>query len=96
MQHFPGGGTDHVGAPRFVAYSGVDDYVQASDSLTELLDALRELASPDAPEDVVVMEDDLRIAAVVLADGTVHRFDKRPAPASTNGLAKAKIKEMRT
>jgi hypothetical protein len=72
--------TENSHCPRYVAYAGVDDMVEASDDLRELIGILKELAScPDCEEDVAIWRDDSYLVAVVLADGTVHRFDQRPA-----------------
>ena len=69
--------TDNEHCPRFVAYSGPDEYVEADDDLERLLAILREMAVPDEPEDIAVWQDGCKLAAVVLGDGHVVRFDDR-------------------
>jgi len=67
--------------PRYVAVAGIEEIVEASDNLDQLLAVLAEIVSPDAEEDVVVWLDGWRVVAVVLADGTIHRFDRTKQPA---------------
>jgi hypothetical protein len=45
-------------APRYTTYSAVDSYVESDMDLDQLLSVLKELVSPDVPEDVCVYEDD--------------------------------------
>lgn len=68
---------ENTSAPRYIATSGLNgEYVESADSLSELLAILRELVSPDVAEDVAVWREDA-LAAVVLADGTTHTFERR-------------------
>ena len=49
--------TENNTSPRYVAYSAVDSYVEADMNLAQLLAVLKELVSPDVPEDVAVWEE---------------------------------------
>lgn len=65
---------------RYVAYAGRESYVESGDDLEQLLSVLRCLIDPTVPEDIAVWEDEFKLVAVVLAEGTVIRFDQ-PRPA---------------
>ncbi len=63
--------------PVFVALAG-DDFLDADDDLDSLIE---QLVSDKADQDVVIWDTFDNVAAVVLCDGTVHRFDgPRSAP----------------
>lgn len=68
---------DNLDCPRYVALVG-DSYVEADESLEALI-AVVVKDGRGTDEDAVVWEDWKRVAAVILADGTVHRFDRSPA-----------------
>jgi hypothetical protein len=73
--------SDNECCPRFVALAAGDSYVESDDSLDALLAVLSAEAS-DAKEDVVVWHDFHTIAALVLADGSVHRILGSPSGSS--------------
>lgn len=59
--------------PRFIAYTHEDSFVEADDSLNELI---RLVLSDGVDEDIVIWEDTERIAAVIV-DGRVTRFKRK-------------------
>lgn len=78
--------------PRFIAYVS-DSYVESSDSLDELIEIVKR-DGLGCNEDCAIFADYHHLAAVILTDGSVYRFNvppPTPAPSpQSNGTAKLK------
>jgi hypothetical protein len=69
---------ENESVPHFIAYVS-DSYVEADDSLEALIALLLEDGLGDG-EDCVIFEDFHHLVAVVLADGSVRRFERPTHP----------------
>ncbi len=70
--------SENLSEPAYVALSADGEFIDADDSLDELVRVLAELADPNDQEDVVIWHGH-RVAAVIQCDGRVTRFDAPPA-----------------
>jgi hypothetical protein len=84
--------SDNESVPRFIAYVS-DSYVEADDNLEALI-AIVVRDGRGTAEDCVVWDGFHNVAAVILADGTVHRFRGRPQPKPAPQDVDARLKNV--
>jgi hypothetical protein len=63
--------------PRYIAFAGGDDFIDADNDLETLI---AQLVADNADQDIAIWDNLDSLVAVVLSDGTVHKFTPKPNP----------------